>query len=181
MTIPNERAQVLLSAGEVLHEIAVRPDVPADLRRRAKVVLRHYPKPSDLEQTIKDVDHEQREALDQHRLVPEDEAIVQATKKVLDADVKKSMTDEIESQIHVADLESSDWHTLNPVGREFGSPDYERLEELDILVCRVLGVELCREWLNTPNPALCGKTPEETAASPGGMERIRQVLKGHLR
>lgn len=104
MTIPNERAQVLLSAGEVLHEIAVRPDVPADLRRRAKVVLRHYPKPSDLEQTIKDVDHEQREALDQHRLVPEDEAIVQATKKVLDADVKKSMTDEIESQIHVADL-----------------------------------------------------------------------------
>ena len=29
-----------------------------------------------------------------------------------------------------------DWDRIAPVGREFGSPDYERLEELD---------QLCRE------------------------------------
>ena len=65
---------------------------------------------------------------------------------------------------------------LCPAGGEFGSPDYDRLEELDTLACKVLGVNQFREWLDTPSSALDGKTPEEISASPGGVERIRQLL-----
>jgi hypothetical protein len=73
-------------------------------------------------------------------------------------------------------LDQSDWGNVQPVGREFGSPDYERLEELDTLACGVLGLKRFREWLDTPSPALDGKTPEEISASPGGTEQIRKLL-----
>ena len=73
-------------------------------------------------------------------------------------------------------LDQSEWGCVPPVGREFGSPDYDRLEELDTLACKVLGVNQFREWLDTPSSALDGKTPEEISASPGGMERIRRLL-----
>ena len=36
----------------------------------------------------------------------------------------------------MGDRELQEWDRMAPVGREFGSPDYERLEELD---------QLCRE------------------------------------
>lgn len=42
---------------------------------------------------------------------------------------------------------------VRPVGREFGSPDNDRLEELDTLACQVLGLNRFREWLDTPSPA----------------------------
>lgn len=77
-------------------------------------------------------------------------------------------------------LDHSEWGCVSPVGREFGSPDYDRLDELDALASQVLGLKRFREWLDTPSPALDGKTPEEVSASPGGMERIRQLLS-HLK
>ena len=50
-----------------------------------------------------------------------------------------------------------DWDRIAPVGREFGSPDYERLEELDHLAILVKGSLLAaRRWLDTPNQALAG-------------------------
>lgn len=73
-------------------------------------------------------------------------------------------------------LDLSEWGLVRPVGREFGSPDYDRLDELDTLACRVLGLNRFREWLDTPSPALDAKTPEETSASLGGMEQIRQLF-----
>ena len=48
-----------------------------------------------------------------------------------------------------------DWDRIAPVGREFGSPDYERLEELDHLAILAKGSMLAaRRWLDTPNQAL---------------------------
>lgn len=43
MTLPLERSRALRIAAEVLGEVALRPDVPEDLRRSAQFALRHYP------------------------------------------------------------------------------------------------------------------------------------------
>ena len=70
-----------------------------------------------------------------------------------------------------------DWDRIAPVGREFGSPDYERLEELDHLAFLAKGSLLAaRRWLDTPNQALEGMTPEEVAKTPEGFARVRQLL-----
>jgi hypothetical protein len=45
-------------------------------------------------------------------------------------------------------LDQSDWGNVQAVGREFGRPDYERLEELDTLACGVLGLKRFREWFD---------------------------------
>lgn len=86
------------------------------------------------------------------------------------------MMSENESKALQSALDLSEWGCVRPVGREFGSPDYDRLEELDTLACQVLGLKRFREWLDTPSPDLDGKTPEEISASPGGIERIRLLL-----
>lgn len=49
MTMPSERARALLWAGEFLREVSRRPDVPADLKNQALVILRHYPEPYNIE------------------------------------------------------------------------------------------------------------------------------------
>ncbi len=70
-----------------------------------------------------------------------------------------------------------DWDRMAPVGREFGSPDYERLEELDHLAILAKGSLLAaRRWLDTPNHALEGMTPEEVTRTPEGFARVRQLL-----
>ena len=70
-----------------------------------------------------------------------------------------------------------DWDRIAPVGREFGSPDYERLEELDHLAILAKGSLLAaRRWLDAPNQALEGMTPEEVAKTPEGFARVRQLL-----
>ena len=70
-----------------------------------------------------------------------------------------------------------DWDRIAPVGREFGSPDYERLEELDHLAILAKGSLLAaRRWLDPPNKALEGMTPEEVAKTPEGFARVRQLL-----
>jgi len=73
--------------------------------------------------------------------------------------------------------ELTDWDRIAPVGREFGSPDYERLEELDNLAVKAKGSLLAaHRWLDTPNQALDGRTPEDVASTPEGFERVRQIL-----
>ena len=76
-----------------------------------------------------------------------------------------------------AQQELQDWDRMAPVGREFGSPDYERLEELDHLAVNAKGSLLAaRRWLDTPNQALGGRMPEEVAKTPEGFEQVRQLL-----
>lgn len=71
----------------------------------------------------------------------------------------------------------TDWDRMAPVGGEFGSPDYERLEELDHLAVKAKGSLLAaRRWLDAPNRALDGLTPEEVAKTPEGFARVRQLL-----
>ena len=43
MTMPDERSRALRFAGEILREMLTRDDVPEDLKRQARVTLRHYP------------------------------------------------------------------------------------------------------------------------------------------
>ena len=70
-----------------------------------------------------------------------------------------------------------EWEDMAPVGREFGSPDYERLEELDMLALQAKGSVLAaRRWLDTPNQALDGLTPEEMAKTSEGLARVRLLL-----
>ena len=76
-----------------------------------------------------------------------------------------------------AQQDLKDWDRMAPVGREFGSPDYERLEELDNLAVKAKGSLLAaRRWLDTPNQALGGRMPEEVAKTPEGFEQVRRLL-----
>ena len=73
-----------------------------------------------------------------------------------------------------------DWDRIAPGGREFGSPDYERLEELDHLAFKAKGSLLAaRRWLDAPNQALDGLTPEDAAKTPEGFARVYQLLRGN--
>lgn len=175
--MPNERARALRLAGETLRKVLARGDVPEDLRYQAQVALRHYPDSDGLKQMICDIDRLPHQGLDQRWLAPEDAVQDHATVAVSGngANCQSTMSDN-ESKTLQAALELSEWGRVRPVGREFGSPDYDRLEELDSLACEVLGLMRFREWLDTPSPALDGKTPEEASASPGGMEQIRKLL-----
>jgi hypothetical protein len=47
--MPSERARALRWAGEMLREVQSRDDVPADLKRQAYVILRHYPSSGDID------------------------------------------------------------------------------------------------------------------------------------
>lgn len=71
----------------------------------------------------------------------------------------------------------ADWNNVVPVGREFGSPDYDRLTALDDLAVRATGsLEQARRWLEAPHPGLNGKTPEEVAKSQFGYEQVIELL-----
>lgn len=78
--------------------------------------------------------------------------------------------------------EMADWDAMPPVGREFGSPDYERLEALDALASEVFGsMTKARRWLNAPNADLQGKSPEDLCKTKAGyravMRRLQLLLK----
>lgn len=175
MTTASERARALRVAGEILRKMLARDDVPEDLRYQARVALRHYPDAAGLKRMIGDIDHMPHEVLDQRWLSPEDAVQGRVTGAVSGKRTKnQSAMSENKALPSAPDL--PEWGCVRPVGREFGSPDYDRLEELDTLACQALGLNRFREWLDTPSPVLDGKTPEEISISPGGMERIRQLL-----
>lgn len=73
----------------------------------------------------------------------------------------------------------AEWGAMPPVGREFGSPDYERLEELDALALEVLGsMKKARGWLDASHPELGGFTPEESARTAAGYRQVMRLLQG---
>lgn len=75
--------------------------------------------------------------------------------------------------------EEQAWIDLAPVGREFGSPDYERLEQLDGYAFEVFGdMVLVHEWLFSPHPSLDGMTPEDCARSETGLQKALDLLVG---
>lgn len=78
--------------------------------------------------------------------------------------------------------EMADWDAMPPVGREFGSPDHERLDAMDALAFEVFGsMTKARRWLDTPNVDLRGKSPEDLSKTKAGyravMSRLQVLLK----
>jgi addiction module HigA family antidote len=78
--------------------------------------------------------------------------------------------------------EMADWDAMPPVGREFGSPDYERLDAMDALAFEVFGsMTKARRWLEAPNADLRGKSPEDLSKTKAGyravMRRLQMLLK----
>lgn len=70
------------------------------------------------------------------------------------------------------------WEAIKPIGREFGSTDYERLERLDALAFQVLGsMKKARRWLGTPHDDLGGRTPQEVAGTKVGFRRVKRILQ----
>lgn len=55
MTMPHERARALRFADETLRDLLTHPDVPASVKQEARVTLRHYPTPLDLQDMVRDV------------------------------------------------------------------------------------------------------------------------------
>lgn len=124
MTMPNERARALRLAGEILRKILARDDVPEDLRCQARVALRHYPDPRELEQMIGDIDRLPHEFLDQRWLAPEEAVKGHATGTVsgIGARSQSPLCENVRKALQSAPV-SSEWGCVRPVGREFGSPD----------------------------------------------------------
>ena len=48
MTMPSERARALRWAGEFLREALEVPELPEELKRQVKVILRHYPSAAEI-------------------------------------------------------------------------------------------------------------------------------------
>lgn len=70
-----------------------------------------------------------------------------------------------------------DWLNAAPVGREFGSPDHDRLMDLDqSAYTRFRSWEKTRRWLGTPCEDLDGLSPEMASATPQGMAKVMILL-----
>lgn len=70
------------------------------------------------------------------------------------------------------------WTRFVPVGREFGSPDFDRLMELDEAAFSAFGsIERVRQWLDAPNDQFGGLPPEDVARSPEGWAKVMRLLK----
>jgi addiction module HigA family antidote len=73
------------------------------------------------------------------------------------------------------------WENVAPVGREFGSPDYERLEELDGLAFKAFGsMKKARRWLDFPHVDLGGLSPEQAAKTAVGLKKVKHLLRVKL-
>lgn len=95
---------------------------------------------------------------------------------LLPDDVRMSILAQVRQE-KAFEAEMREWDSMTPVGRELGSPDWERLMELDHLAfVATVSLEAARAWLDTPHPALDGLTPEEGARMPQVAERVRALL-----
>jgi len=73
--------------------------------------------------------------------------------------------------------EEKAWLDMAPVGREFGSPDYESLTALDLAALAAFqSWEQVRDWLATPNSQLDGICPEDAARNPDGLSKVMSIL-----
>lgn len=69
------------------------------------------------------------------------------------------------------------WLDAVPVGREFGSPDFERLTELDHAAFTAFqSWEKVRQWLAHPHHLFDGECPEDLARSTDGFKKVMAFL-----
>lgn len=73
--------------------------------------------------------------------------------------------------------EEQAWLDTVAIGREFGSADYHRFEQLDGYAWDVFGdMALAQQWLSRPHPALDGKTPNECARNDLDLQKALELL-----
>lgn len=73
------------------------------------------------------------------------------------------------------------WESAAPVGREFGSPDYDRLTEMDCLAFTAFGsVKRARRWLDAPHSDLGGQSPEAVAKTESGFKKVKRLLRARI-
>ena len=76
------------------------------------------------------------------------------------------------------DAELAVWDQVAPIGREFGSPNFDRLMALDAAAFEVVGDwKKVRKWLDTPNLKLDGRCPEEVARRSAGLREVMVILR----
>lgn len=80
--------------------------------------------------------------------------------------------------MRLANKEFALWDSSAPNGLEFGSPDYDRLMELDSLAFKALGsIERARRWLDAPHSDLDRQTPEAVAKTDLGFKKVKRLLR----
>lgn len=90
---------------------------------------------------------------------------------------KKAKKTHRSTQPPQASEEDRAWLDMAPVGREFGSPDYERLTALDRAAFAAFqSWEQVRDWLSAPNPQLDGASPEDASRAPEGFGQVMSIL-----
>lgn len=90
---------------------------------------------------------------------------------------KKTAQKQRLSPTYQGSSEDRAWLDAAPVGREFGSPDYERLMALDQAAFAAFkSWEQVRKWLAAPNSQLDGACPEDAARSPDGLSKVMAML-----
>ncbi len=73
--------------------------------------------------------------------------------------------------------EEEAWLNAVAIGREFGSADYHRFEQLDGYAFDVFGdMALAQQWLSRPHPALEGKTPNDCARNDLDLQKALELL-----
>lgn len=76
-----------------------------------------------------------------------------------------------------APADDQSWLNAAPIGREFGSKDYDRFEQLDGFAFDAFGdMKLAQQWLSQPHPALNGKTPNDCARSDRDLLKALELL-----
>jgi len=73
--------------------------------------------------------------------------------------------------------EEDAWLNVVAIGREFGSADYHRFEQLDGYAFDVFGdMALAQQWLSRPHPDLDGKTPNDCARNDLDLQKALELL-----
>lgn len=109
--------------------------------------------------------------------------IVTAFKDKSVLDLKGMLTPPAGTTVSIEDIrlladEDLLWDRMAPVGREFGSPDYERLLDIDTLAFKAFGTpKKARRWLNAPHPDLDGQTPELVCRTGPGLRKVKRLLR----
>lgn len=74
-------------------------------------------------------------------------------------------------------VEEQAWLDIVPVGREFGSRDYHRFEQLGGFAFDAFeDMALAQQWLSQPHPALGGMTPNECARNDLDLQKALDLM-----
>lgn len=116
------------------------------------------------------------------RLRPEDRIFTSTKRRWLLAELLNQC-----EQTDQPSEEAIAWDRMPAVGREFGSPDYERQEGQDSIATDLIEIQRLAakifetdeesfNWLHRPHPLLNGASPLESAAGAMGPQRVKDML-----